>query len=260
MAGVRPLDLEKRMRAFPSPEFFRDHIVMHTHIEKTAGSSLTRGLLEAFGRGHVWDIRGRKREKPELLSAADRDQIFVLAGHFPYGAHAGLFDRIPVYIACVRAPLQRFRSAYDFVRTRPNHPSYRRIQDKTFGQAVEDVLKAPKSRLNIMSRFLTGQVQPGLAHLLKNVEDDYLIVSPSHRVNETLNALIPLLGGGTLEADLHRNRTPEPSSEDVGDFRELFDRANALDVELMQYVEANYDRWLEQLPARLSALNRRTAS
>jgi hypothetical protein len=254
MPGAKPLDLQKRARALPAPEIFRDHIVMHTHIEKTAGSTLTRGFIDAFGRGHVWDIRGRKREKPEFLSAADRDQIFVLAGHFLFGAHAEYFDRVPVYVACVRAPFQRFRSAYDFARTRPNHPSYPRTEGRTFPQAVEDLLKSPKSKLNIMARFLTGQVQPGLAHLLKNVEDDYLIVSPSHRVNDTLNALIPLFGGGAVDTELYRNKTPDPSSEDVGDLKELFDHANALDVQLVQFVEANYDRWLAELPARLSAL------
>jgi hypothetical protein len=235
-------------------DFFREHLVVHTHIEKTAGSSLTRGFVDAFGEDHVWDIRGSKRPRPETLTAEERARFFVLTGHFLYGAHVECFDRIPAYIACVRPPLERFRSHYDFVRERPGHPTHSRVEGKTFRQAVEDLAK-PKAILNVMTRALTGQTHISEDRLFKHVEENYLIVSPSHRVNDTLRALIPLLGG-TAGADQHRKKTVEPTTEDIGDLNQWFDDANYLDVRLMQFVDANYDRWLKELPQRLATLRR----
>jgi hypothetical protein len=247
---------EGKRQTRPTPEFFRDNIVIHTHIEKTAGTTLTRGLLKAFGRGRVWDIRSRQREKPNSLDAESRDSIFVLAGHFSYGANSEFFTRTPIHIACVRPPFQRFRSAYDFVRTRPDHPSYARVKDRTLAQAVEDAINAPERRRNAMARVLSGQANPDGGRVLEHIEKNYLIVSPSHRVNDTLNALIPVLGGGATQFDLHRNSTPDPSSEDIGDLRAQFEQINALDVQIVQFVEANYRRWLADLQARLSSLRR----
>jgi hypothetical protein len=122
---------------------------------------------------------------------------------------------------------------------------------------VEDLITSPTPKFNTMSRFLTGSKSPNAAHLFRNVEDEYLIVSPSHRVNDTLNALIPLIGGRPIEDGLHRNKTSEPSSEDVGALKDRFERVNALDVELAHFVEANYERWLTNLPDRLARLERR---
>ncbi len=239
-------------------DFFREHFVVHTHIEKTAGSSLTRGFIEAFGEDRVWDIRGKKHPKPESISPEERARIFVLTGHFLYGAHDRFFDRAPVYVACVRPPLERFRSHYDFVRVRPGHPTHARIAGKSLREVVED-LRKPKAVLNVMTRALTGQAHIGEDKLLKHVEDSYLIVTPSHRVNDTMHALIPLLGGG-VKTEQHRKKTAEPTSEEIGDLRQWFEDANYLDVRLVQFVEENYERWLAELPERLARLKRNRAS
>lgn len=240
-------------------DFFREHLVVHTHIEKTAGSSLTRGFIDAFGEDRVRDIRGKKHLKPEFITPEERARIFLLTGHFLYGAHDQFFTRTPVYTACVRPPLERFRSHYDFVRVRPGHPTHKHVAGKSLREAVED-LKKPKAILNVMTRALTGQTHIAEDKLLHHVENSYLIVTPSHRVNDTLGALIPLLGGGEVETRQHRKRTAEPTSEDIGDMKQWFDDANYLDVRLVQFVDANYDRWLRELPERLAKLKRKSTS
>jgi hypothetical protein len=240
-------------------DFFREHLVVHTHIEKTAGSSLTRGFIDAFGEDRVWDIRGKKHPKPEFISEEERARIFVLTGHFLYAAHDRFFVRTPLYVACVRPPLERFRSHYDFVRARPGHPTHARIAGKSLRDVIED-LKRPRAMLNVMTRALTGQAHISEENLLKHVEEAYLIVTPSHRVNDTIRALIPLLGGDPVQAQQHRKRTVDPSSEDIGDLKQWFDDANYLDMQLVRFVEANYDRWLGELPQRLAKFKKsRTA-
>lgn len=240
-------------------DFFREHLVVHTHIEKTAGSSLIRGFIGAFGEDRVWDIRGKKQPMPEFISAQERARIFVLTGHFLYRTHDRFFDRVPVYVACVRPPLERFRSHYDFVRERPSHPTHSRVTGKTLREVVED-LKKPKATLNVMTHALTGQTHVSEDKLLKHVEENYLIVTPSHRVNDTLRALVPLLGGGAFEAEQHRKKTADPTIEDIGDLKQWFDDANYLDVRLAQFVDANYDRWLMELPERLARFRRNGVS
>ena len=167
-----------------------------------------------------------------------------------YGTRDRFLDRVPANVACVRPPLERFRSHYDFVRERPGHPTHFRLARKTLREAVED-LKKPKAVLNVMTRALTGQTHISGDMLIKHVEDNYLIVTPSRRVNDTLRALIPLLGGGEVEAEQHRKKTAAPTTEDIDDLKQWFDDANYLDVRLVQFVDTNYHRWHRELPERL---------
>ena len=63
-----------------------------------------------------------------------------------------------------------------------------------------------------------------------------------------------------LRVDLHRDKTPDLSSEDIGELKQGCDAANAMDAELVQFVDAKYDRWIANLPARRSTLKCRRSS
>ena len=118
--------------------FFDDRIVVHTHIEKTAGSSLVRGFIREFGKERVYDIRSSEKVRPEHLDSEMKRSIYLITGHFHYGTQDRHFDRTKVYVACVRPPLQRFYSYYNFVRVRPAHPGYRAMENKSFAQVVTE--------------------------------------------------------------------------------------------------------------------------
>ncbi len=239
-------------------DFFRDNLVVHTHVKKTAGTTLSHGFRDAFGRDRVCDTRGPKQKPPAMLTSEERDAIFVLSGHFRYGGKdIGYFDRNPVYVACVRPPLERYRSAYDFVRMRPDHPDYARVTGKTLQETVEELAKSPRNRINVMARTLCQNNKVEAAELFRHVEENYLIVTPHRRVNDTLNALVPLLGGQPLDRDLYKNKATERTAEDIGELKPWFESANRLDADLVQFVEDNYERWLSQLPQRLDVLKRR---
>ncbi|MBV8977202.1 MAG: sulfotransferase family 2 domain-containing protein [Alphaproteobacteria bacterium] len=240
-------------------DFFRDNLIVHTHIPKTAGSTLTRGFIRAFGRERVCDTRGD--ERPEALTAEARSAVYLLAGHFHYGSrHVDFFGRTPIYLACVRPPLERYRSAYDFVRTRTTHPDHRRVAGKTLRETVVDLQILPKKQINFMTRALTRRAGIPAEALFKHVEENYLIVTPHERVNDTLGELMPLLGTAPVEPDLHRNRTRDPTAEDYGNTRTWFENANRLDSDLVRFVEDNYERWLRTLPERLEVLMRQSRS
>ena len=247
--------------------FFGDYLFVHTHIEKTAGSTLVRGFSHAFGQNRVYDLRPRKLTKPEFLSENDKNAIYVLTGHFHYGVHDLFFDRAKLYVACVRPPLDRFRSYYNYVKVRPNHPGYPSMVGKSFGQVVDELLRSREPRVNTMTRALTGQRDVAHDAVIAHLERNYLLVSPHSRVNETLNALVHISGGPPSGKELYANKGNSEAPEDIGELEAQFDRANACDSMVYQYVSERYDAWLQELDARLEAKavfaplpSRRTAS
>ncbi len=214
--------------------------------EKPRGSSLTRGFIDAFGEDRIWGVRGKKHPKPEFISPEDRARIFAHHLDISLERSAMIVSSIAPQLRRVCAPLERFRSHYDFVRVRPGHSTHSRAARLPV-PVIED-LKKPKAILNVLTRASTGQTHVSEDKLLKHIEGNYLIVTPSHRVNDTIRAY-PTSGGGDVEIEQHRKKTADPTSEDIGDLKQWFDDANYLDVRLVQFVEANYDRWLE-LPKR----------
>ena len=64
---------------------------------------------------------------------------------------------------------------------------------------------------------------------------------------------------GELAITLIRHTEVCHANGDIGDMRQWFDDANYLDVRLVQFVDANYDRWLKDLPERIARLKRNRA-
>ncbi|HWA02569.1 MAG TPA: hypothetical protein VG819_03475 [Rhizomicrobium sp.] len=233
-------------------EFFDKNILIHTHIEKTAGSTLVRSFKRAFGEARVHDIRSPQALRPEHLPDDAKDRIYLLTGHFHFGTQDRYFGRNKIYLASVRPPLERFRSYFNFVRIRPTHPGYAAMAGKSFAEVVEQALQTGRRR-NVMARTLTGLVQPTHDQVVANLEDAYAIVSPHQKINETLRALIAYLGGGEFAKDLHVNKGAADPDEDIGSLAEAFNRLNALDCDTYQYVLDRYDSWFGALDARMAA-------
>ena len=77
------------------------------HIEKTAGSSLLKGLVEENCRDH--------RRMSRLISYLQNRDAECISGHFPYGVHH--FNRRDVkYITMLRDPIDRAVSWYYFIK------------------------------------------------------------------------------------------------------------------------------------------------
>jgi hypothetical protein len=235
---------------------FQENILFHTHIEKTAGTSLLNVFVRAFGKEHVYDMRRSGRPAPDVLDAKERDKIFVLTGHFRYGRYSDAFHRNKLYIASVRPPLERIRSYYYFVRTRPDHPGYLGAHGKSFAQFIEHALVHRAPAPNLMARTLAGYPDPDPEQLRRHIEENYLLVTPHHRINESARALVRLLAGRTIKKNRHGNRSDNPSDEDIGELRKEFERANALDYLVYSFVTERYPLWLADLPARLKICGR----
>lgn len=222
-------------------EFFDRNLLVHTHIEKTAGTSLVQGLSDAFSPAHVLDTRPSRGRYLRLVDPRRRGSIWLLSGHFAHGRWRLLLDRRPVYIACVREPVARFRSFFNFVQKRSDHPAHRLFAGLSFGQGVRAALRRRHySADNPMTRTLGGP----------DFESRYLIVIPSERVNEASAALAGLFGlsCGPARANVERYRLDEDRSA-----TDAFLSRNRQDAATYELVVSRFDKWLTELPDRLRA-------
>jgi len=228
--------------------YFRRNILVHTHIEKSAGSSLVGAFAELFGVGQVYDLRLHGAARLRDLPGEEKARIRVLSGHFSYRSMDSLFARQKLYIATVREPFERLLSHYRFVMGSPGHGAYPATLDKMPTQVVAGLLAADHPVItNAMSRAL-GIVTPEVmaAHLEKN----YVIVAPCERVDELIAALYRIFG----RPDAPTLRYNVGSGEGVSidrEVRRLFLARNQIDGALYDHVRRRFDTWLDHLEERL---------
>lgn len=248
-AGVAR-EVEKRRQ-----RVFARHFLLHTHIEKTGGSSLVHGLATLLGAEHVADLRGQRQAKPARMSRQERAAVWLLSGHFKYGDHLSLMRREPLPIALTRDPLERFFSYYRFVRAAPAHPQHATLVALSFDAAVARFLAEGRAtaREN-MSLKILGKQPDSWDALLERVEKDYFLVLPQSAVDRALALFWRVLGDGTEPAPVRRNIGEPQAMVLSATNRAAFDDANALDRRLHDHASERADARLAEAERRLLAL------
>ena len=233
---------------------FKDKMIFHTHVEKAAGTTLVNGLKEALGTEHVHDLRPPAAKSPSDMASAEKVRLYVLTGHFHYGAYMNDFARPKTFIATIRHPFDRFRSYVNYVRS--GHPAYRYVGGKTFAEVIGDYIDARRPQAdNQMARVLTGLKSPTFEQARDNIEQNYLFVAPHQRVNDALSSLLGVVNHTAPPPRLHSNKGPKKPMEDVGDLEARFNRANELDIELHRYCEDRFGHWMETLQERWASIS-----
>jgi hypothetical protein len=124
--------MTKRLRQAPAQPFvqFERPAVVFIHVQKTAGTSLTKLLLESFPQG---------RRCPERFNRLDSYSTAELA---QFDAYSGHFDLFSTYLiprrnvfrfTMLRKPAERLISFYRFARAHPPRPAL--LADPLFGLA-----------------------------------------------------------------------------------------------------------------------------
>lgn len=252
-----PKSKTNRVRRITAPPrlacFFEHNLLMHTHLEKTAGSTLVRSLMQILGTGEVVDLRMRGTERPDKMAAADRHRIRLLSGHFHFGAWEGCFERRAVYLAAVRDPFERFRSFHAFVCLRPRHPAYPLIGERTLGEAVEIAVRNGYGcGVDYLARYFGGSTRwwP-FARVRAHLEQRYIAVVPHAEVGRLIACTAEAFGMAPPAA-LQRNVATSYPSSDEG--RTLFVKRNRLDYQVFDYVNDRCEQWLSDFPSRLTRL------
>lgn len=237
--------------------FFRRNVLIHTHLEKTAGTSLVRGLQALFGREAVHDLRGREVPRPSAMTLAERGRIRVLSGHFHFGAWERRFGRRGLYLACVRDPYERFCSYHAYVSKRPNHPAYAAIGERSVGEAIDVCIRQRRGAAsNYLARYLGGR-SPWLRlrQVRSNLENRYLAVVPHDQVHRLIMRIAEEFG---LEAPPETVFNAQGGYTVADENKARFMAHNALDYRVLDYINSRYGHWLDTFSQRLARLSDNT--
>lgn len=228
--------------------FLSDHVLLHTHIPKTGGSTLAQGLSSIVGAVHAMDLRLNRHVPVREMTQDDLDELHLLSGHFAFGDHPD-FGRTPLYIAAVREPVARAVSDYRFLSSRSDHGSHHLVAGKDFETAwAAQAVALGAAFHNLQSHYLAGAqrgrgVDP--AGLWQRIEEDYFLVIPQTELTRTIQALRSAFGVPWARiADHNRSRGHEP--EVTPDMRRRILDANPLDARLFDRVTADFDRRLDR--------------
>jgi len=232
--------------------FFARFLLVHTHVEKTAGTTLVGHLTRLFGAEHVLDLRPAEVPRPAQLPPERRQRVWLLTGHFHRGAHERHFARKPIRLALVRQPVERLISLYKYVRNGQGHPGRERYAYLPLPEAVRRMIEIGAGPIrNQQCRTLTGLKEPKWSDVVYAVERDYAVVCTQSSVDR-LTALFNARFGVEVPAEaLNRG---EPGAIDIDDeTRRLVEETNALDFRLYEYVAQNEARLLRGLDHLLRA-------
>lgn len=116
----------------------RDCAIVHLHVPKTAGSSLTRVLAPHYAQGTQFSVSDGNLSKLKNTSKEERQAISFMFGHLSHG----VADQLPqnhMYVCVLRRPGPRLMSYYNYLYRTKDHPSYGIIkgQDMSFGTFLE---------------------------------------------------------------------------------------------------------------------------
>ena len=234
--------------------FLAEHILIHTHVPKTAGSTLAHALSAIVGGTQAMDLRLKRALRPRQMTDEDKRELRMISGHFVYGMHER-FPQKPLYLAAVRDPIERAVSYFRFVIGTPTHPNHDEFTSLGFEGAWEHMTgRAALTRSNEQSAILSG-IQPGEATqdalLWQRVENDYFLVIPQGRMDDAIRRLRAAFGlPWTRIARMNASHagTPEISP----DMRARIEAENTLDMALVEWAERNFDARLDRAVAYIA--------
>ncbi len=229
--------------------FLDEHVFIHTHIEKTAGSALVQGLAAIVGWSHTVDVRGDGSISAAGMSAEDRALTRLYSGHFDYGVHRHFTQR-PLYVAAVRPPVDRAVSYYRYGVERTGHPNHKRFSAMDFKSAFNylDRKAHAVARNGQVQRVMGEAYRDDLSEdeIARHVREAYFAIVPQPRVGAIINAIRKALDLPVLPlAQFNVGKGPEVVLERP--LRRRINRCNAADVALLDHVRTSFSETVERV-------------
>jgi hypothetical protein len=227
--------------------------VVFTHVPKTGGTTLDHILVAVaevqrkrfrrlrFSRGacspeeHNQELLDFHRLSEDQFAPCD-----YLSGHFPFGVHRRVAQPC-LYVTLLRDPVTRLlsnvRFGLDRIRWSRDTPVDALIQN---GRLIDNVQTRQIAGVFDRDTPCTAQT---LANACENLRSHYAVVGVTERFDETLKALITLLGWPDIAySDRQVSRAMiDPKLE--ANVREAAERHFAFDMELHAYASARPTSW-----------------
>lgn len=142
----------------------KGQVLVNIRIPKTAGTSLTAILAEAYSHAKVVYTDDFHLSNLTDMSAGARLDVGMVAGHILHGI-GRLFLQRAVYITMLRDPAERIYSFYRYVRREDEHPINILFldHDYSFGEFLELGLSQESIRREVDNgqvRRLAGDMSP----------------------------------------------------------------------------------------------------
>jgi hypothetical protein len=179
----------------------RDEILIHTHIRKTAGTSLYKFLLAHFGSQGVMLTTAPFDNLGRFVELRSAGTLRAIAGHIPYGCHTWLGIERPYYMAILRDPMRRLVSEYHYFRTNPMQPWFAIVSRMT---SVEQFITWDMRDRNHMACTLSpgGRPEDDFAALLRRIRHDYAFIGTYEKLAGTIGALKREIGAEAVDFPL----------------------------------------------------------
>ena len=211
------------------------------HIPKCAGSSFRQVLKRWFGRAAVFLDTHDPRELERAVDRLGRTPR-AIAGHMPFGLHAGLPVR-PCYVSLVRHPLDRFVSIYGHARRAPDNPMHEAASRLDIEAFYDFTLQDPRAHgrtVGIQCHFLACARSFDEARSV--IDRSYALLAPLERYEGFVEACAERFGCDPVIPP-PRNVSPGMAL-DEGVRARLAQRIEAdhiEDLRLYRYVAATFD-------------------
>lgn len=223
--------------------FLAAHVLIHTHVPKTAGATLAAGLSGIVGGVHAMDMRLRRSIPLPELAQQDLADLTLITGHFPYGLHRMFVGRRPLYFAAVREPADRAVSSYRFLASHADEPGHEEAAQHSF-ESWESLHR--ERRPNEQSRMLLD-ARPGVgidpAEVIAHIDRAYFLVIPQPQMTRAVRALRAAFGVAWTPV---ASANVSVGHEVVLDTptRQAIRRANAADSTLYDHVVETFEERL----------------
>lgn len=207
-----------------APAMRSGRAMVHLHIPKTAGSSLTRILAPHFARGSQLPVSDGDLAAFAALSDTERRKASFIFGHLSHGI-ASLLPQGHDYICVLRRPGTRLLSYYKYLYRTTDHHSQKFVggQNMSFGTFLEWASDPQNGHLNEVNN---GQIRrlAGLKMQRDGASDPQLLLAAVHNIaspdlifglTEHFDHFVQRLSAKGLilgAPDMRENMAPSPSN------------------------------------------------
>lgn len=212
------------------------------HIEKTAGSTLSKALRRALGNdAYGWY---GYNELIRTLTSENLDPKVMVSGHIPMGIHR-LTTRDVKYVTLLRHPIDRIESFYYYLLQRRRDPRHALASELNINQWVSHLLEreAPMVSNFHASRLVGfGEKVPNCPRLAKiilhNIRQRFTFVDLHDNVAELYQFLATELGFAMTDMPAEKvGSNKAPVSELSDDNRQQLEAANKIDFFLYEAIK-----------------------